>query len=659
MPLQISRSALLVVCLAMLGGCSSGGGGGGGGGGTSQGTITITNRTLTFEALGLTNTTPPPQTVAATVTGVSASETLYIVVKVSGPAVSSVGNITVTGTTTGQATVYPQGQSALGVGTFSSTLTVVACTTDPQCSSTQLNGSPVTINVTYTIDGIASSPASLTYAIGNSPVSTDYTRSFNLTGNQSWTAVSDTAWLTVTPTSGGTSTTSPTAVAATLDPTQIDALDSGTYTANLTLTPHQGDTVTLPVTVNIARTQVNYASPYAQISGSAGSAIIRGEHFDLAPPTGVLFGTTAATTFTLVSPTEIDATYPPLAAGTYLVHVPNAQGIDRTRAQLTIFDAPTYPAVSLDYPGTNPQGVGVTNVFYDAGRGALLVYVESPYPSPEILRYSYSSATGWSASPLAVTFPGAGAMCFSADGAKIFVGFQDQTIPSALDLGVWEVDPVTLAVLKTTKETLTPVLAPPESMSVANDGLTILSFRQNAPMAYSELRPGLNPLVPNGAEIGGLTGSSLDGSTVAMSGGGPQQDTGAVWNASNEQLTTINFAQTSWQPGLNRNGTNLVIGTAVYDGQFALLGSLPVTTAASILSPTSAKAYTWDTNGTTGTVRTFDISAAPVGGQFPEIGTGVTPPGTYLGAYAVMAVSPDGGTLFLAGTNHIAVMPAP
>ena len=94
-------------------------------------------------------------------------------------------------------------------------------------------------------------------------------------------------------------------------------------------------------------------------------------------------------------------------------------------------------------------------------------------------------------------------------------------------------------------------------------------------------------------------------------------------------------------------------------GQFALLGSLPTTTAASILSPTSTKAYTWDTKGTTGTVRTFDISAAPVGGQFPEIGTGVTPPGTYLGYYVVMAISPDGGTLFLAGTNQIAVMPTP
>jgi hypothetical protein len=655
MPLQIGRSVLLVVCLATLGGCS--GGGGGGGGGTPQGTITITDRTLTFEALGLSATTPPPQTVTATVTGVSPPETLYIVIKVTGPAVSSVGNITVTGTTTGQATVYPQGQSALGVGTFSSTLTVVACTTDPQCSSTQLNGSPITINVTYKIDGIASSPASLAYAIGNSPVSTDYTGSFNLSGNQSWTAASDTAWLTVTPASGSASTT-PTAVTATLDPTQINALDSGTYTANVTLTPQQGNTVTLPVTVNIARTQVNYASPYAQISGSAGSAIIRGEHFDLAPPTGVLFGTTAATTFTLVSPTEIDATYPPLAAGSYLIHVPNAQGIDRTRAQLTIFDAPSYPAVSLDYPGTNPQGVGVSNIFYDAGRGALLVYAYSPYPSPEILRYSYSSATGWSASPLVATFPGAGAMCFSADGAKIFVGFQDPTVPSSLDLGVWEIDPVTLAVLKTTTETLSPVLAAPESISVANDGLTILSFAQNAPMTYSELRPGFNPLVPNGQEIGGLTASSLDGSVVALTGGGPQQDIGALWNASSEQLTTMTFSQ-SGQPGLNRNGTNLVIGAAVYGAQFTLAGSLPATTAASILSPTSAKAYTWDTNGTTGTVRTFDISAAPVGGQFPEIGTGVTPPGTYLGAYVVMAISPDGGTLFLAGTNHIAVMPAP
>lgn len=299
---------------------------------------------------------------------------------------------------------------------------------------------------------------------------------------------------------------------------------------------------------------------------------------------------------------------------------------------------------------------GVSSAFYDAGRGALLLYMYAP--SPQILRYSYSGATGWTSSPLVVAFPGAGAMSASADGAKIFVGFQDPT-PLSTDLGVWEVDPVALTVLKTTKETLMPVLAAPVSMSVANDGLTIMTFAQNNPMTYSELRPELNLLVPNPSALGGLTASSLDGSIVVMTGGGPDATGGAEWNASNEQLTIANFGQQSQPPSVNRDGTRTVVLAVVYDANFAVLGNLPATTAASILAPSAAKAYTWDTNGITGTVRTFDISAAPVAGQFPEVGTGVTPPGTYVGQFARMAISPDGGTLFLAGQNNIAVMPAP
>ena len=205
--------------------------------------------------------------------------------------------------------------------------------------------------------------SSLAYAVGNNPVSANFTASLSVSGNQDWTVQSDTPWLSVTPTSGSAATI-PTVLTATVDASQVDALDSGTYTANIRLSG--GNIITVPVTLNVARTQVNYASPYVQVSGATGDVIIRGEHFDLAPPTGVVFGSAAATAFTVMSPTEIHATHPPLAAGTYVVHVPNAQNIDRTRAQLTIFDAQNVSAASLDYPGSNPQGVGISSLFYDA-----------------------------------------------------------------------------------------------------------------------------------------------------------------------------------------------------------------------------------------------------------------------------------------------------
>ena len=61
--------------------------------------------------------------------------------------------------------------------------------------------------------------------------------------------------------------------------------------------------------------------------------------------TGVRFGASDdATTFTVVSNTEIRASHAALAAGTYDVRVVNGQGFDRSRAQLKVVDAPTFAA---------------------------------------------------------------------------------------------------------------------------------------------------------------------------------------------------------------------------------------------------------------------------------------------------------------------------
>ncbi len=65
--------------------------------------------------------------------------------------------------------MYPANASTLGPGTYSSTITVWACTSGPSCATGNLAGSPSTVAVTYTIDGISASAASLAYAVGNDP----------------------------------------------------------------------------------------------------------------------------------------------------------------------------------------------------------------------------------------------------------------------------------------------------------------------------------------------------------------------------------------------------------------------------------------------------------------------------------------------------------
>lgn len=110
-------------------------------------TFTLSTDSLTFATANL-NSIPPTQTLTATVP-TNLSGTLYFVVQVTGPAVISVDNFTVTSSTTGRATVYPEFASKLGAGTHTSTITVTACTNDPTCATGQLPGSPRTVNVTY------------------------------------------------------------------------------------------------------------------------------------------------------------------------------------------------------------------------------------------------------------------------------------------------------------------------------------------------------------------------------------------------------------------------------------------------------------------------------------------------------------------------------
>jgi hypothetical protein len=248
---QLFRFASIAFCL-ILAACGSGGGGGGGdSNGGSSGTLSLSTNALTFTAPN-TSSTPPSQIITATVTGVT-SGTLYIKIVSTGPAVASITNIVVTGTTKGQGTINPAPASTLGVGTHTSTVTVYACTTDPNCTSGQLAGSPQTVNVTYTITGVAASVSLLDYSIGDSPFASSLAREFNVTGypDQNWNAAGNVPWLSVFPMNGNAGTA--TQVIAYLVQEQLVVMSNGTYTGTVTITPSSGLAVTIPVTLTIAR----------------------------------------------------------------------------------------------------------------------------------------------------------------------------------------------------------------------------------------------------------------------------------------------------------------------------------------------------------------------------------------------------------------------
>ena len=663
-------AGFMIVALGGLAACGGGGGGGGGGnnngggggGGGTGLTLSLSTNALTFSAVP--PFSPASEIVTATLTG-SGSGTLFIVIVPSNPAVANVTNVIVTPPNSGQGIVVPGSSAALGPGSHSATITVRACLNDPTCATGQVSGSPQIINVTYNITGIKSSTANLTYNIGNAPVAGDLTRSFNVTGfpAQTWTITDNMPWLDLTPTTG--SAPAAVSVSANLAATPLDELNNGTFSGTVTLTPMTGAPVLIPVTLNVSRTQVSYVAPYVAQTGVAGDVIIRGDNFNAITPTGVRFGTVDdATSFTVVSNTEIRATHGPLAAGIYRVHVLNGAGIDRTRADLQVVDAPVFAETTLQYP--DGPGVILKNLVYDAERRAVFATIHyniGGRQSGRLLRWAFTSA--WEPAIQTQYLP-LNAAALTTDGTKLLVAHFD---PLFQRFGVAEVDPVTLA------QTRLTYLEPARnfeasSLAVSNNGDAIIIADSSDStgtfpiFAYSPLTAVLRqPAQPSLFGVDdGFAAASEDGSLVLV----PNSNAPPPLSANPTLAYNSNTGQFDLAPGMvrafrapkiNRHATRLLFdGVDVRDANLDLLGSLPNTTMSAVLAPQELVAYAYDNSGT---VRVYDLAATPVGGIYPELTPAITLSNSPGVAIYEMTISPDGGTLFLGGSDQVVVVPLP
>jgi hypothetical protein len=629
--------------------------------------MTLSANSLTLAATD--GGTPAGQTVTASFSG-TGSGTLYVLVVPADPALISVGNVAINGTTSGQAVVTPAAPTTAGAGKHSTTIAVTACLNDATCKTNQIAGSPQTINVTYTVAGVGASITGLSYTIGNSAVAADYSQTFNVSGypTQTWTSVITNApWLSLGSSTGSTGAT--VSVQATLDQTQVGALANGTYTGSVTLSAPSGIGVTLPVTLTLARIKVNFVAPYVGTSNTSDTVIIRGEHFGLVRPTSVNFGSTAASSFTVVGDTEIDATYPALPAGTYPVQiVASDTAVGTSRARLVIVDPPKFPSARLSY-AVSPLSV-VTELAFDAERQAFLVQFNdrSLQPPNELLRYAFDSGV-W-ATPIATNVPPAGDFALSIDGTQILSsGYDDSVLVSNGEAVVVPLSPTTLLPIGAKAGSPAAVGFGVQSLAVANDGQAIVettNFQfsgENPILGYAELRgtisvlPQTTTVVSNKAVVG----ASSDGATVLVVSNSPGVPSGpavAKYDTSAGKLTQLGSFVQSGSISIDRHGTRVLLNaTGVYDHNLTLRGSLPGTTVGSVLSPDAHRAYTYDSSGS---VRVFDLTAAPTAGLYPEITPAKPLPGPPgLSTWARLIVSPDGGSLFVAIGGGVYIVPLP
>ena len=140
-----------------------------------------------------------------------------------------------------------------------------------------------------------------------------------------------------------------------------------------------GPSVMSPITSNTADITVNQGTPtvtsISPISGPAvGGTAVTITGTNLTGATAVYFGTTAATSFTVVSDTSITATSPAGTAGTVDVTVTTAGGTSATSSadQFTYVAAPTVSSVVLD-TGSTAGGSTVT-ITGTSFTGATAVY---------------------------------------------------------------------------------------------------------------------------------------------------------------------------------------------------------------------------------------------------------------------------------------------
>src|SRR5262249_22699829 len=102
-------------------------------------------------------------------------------------------------------------------------------------------------------------------------------------------------------------------------------------------------------------------APRVGTANVAGEVVIRGMGFT--GTTTVSFGGTPATALSVVSSTEIRATYPALPAGIHPVHLQAGGAAIPFTESLAIVSAPAYASTSLTYPSA-PQSL--RGVVYDA-----------------------------------------------------------------------------------------------------------------------------------------------------------------------------------------------------------------------------------------------------------------------------------------------------
>jgi Viral BACON domain len=506
---------------------------------------------------------------------------------------------------------------------------------------------PATVSVTYTLAArqLHASPAGWSPIVGPSTVAADLSQSVALSDSGtalSWTATANVPWLSVSPPSGTTGVGAATSIA--ILPSALETLPFGPSAAVVTFAydaPGGGaEQVVVPVSLYLALGQLTHVMPRTAVAGVAGPGAAYG-----VGAWGITVGGVD------VVPSLNQLTFPALAAGTYPVSVLNALGLSRSQASLRVVDPVTRAASATASPGRKTQLAfdDAAGVLYAANAGAGAVE-------------RFREAAGWAREALPIA--GLRDAALSPDGA---------TLAALAGAEVKVVDAASFAL-----DPQQPAAAIPEPGAAALDWRIAYGGDRRALLIRADAQAG-TPYLFDGASLAAVAGGARPGGQPGVPGDGTD-----IWitHPSASPALPVTVYQTTFQSFLDRTAFAGDHVSADRGGVFILFqrdgsasgtsdtllldartafpvpggGKLPGTIANAILTQDGSRAVALD--GSTGNVRVFAFD--PATGLFAELGpAGGTAPIAPPGPGAVLALSADDRTLFLAGDGSVVVFPLP
>jgi hypothetical protein len=438
--------------------------------------------------------------------------------------------------------------------------------------------------------------------------------------------------------------------------------------------PGSPQTLTVNYVIGPAPTPPDAVMPRVATAGASARVILRGTA--LSGTTSVHFGPHEATAVAVVSDTEVHATHPALAAGTYVIAL-NSGAIPFTGSIVAVAPA-NYSNDSIALP---EQPAALSFLRYDAERGALLAggfYFRWANITNKLWRYTHDGL-GWSAAQT-VNIAGLNDAVLAADGSRLL---------ALADAGVIELSSTDLSILHTTPRPGPGGIGNGTEqlygIAIANNGMALIrggTEGQSGPnpmyyfstqeRSFRAIRPGLL----NGEHRRGLLGSD-DGSRIfgSVSGIMPSQPL-LRYDASTTLRTHRLASEASFPAMATRDAAKIAVISFGYGDPLhhrvhsahddTLLGILrgPVDhddptsrIRLVVLNPQGTRAYVLREDNT---LHTHALDQPTVDGAFVEVGSPVTitlPTQQSLGLIATM--TPDGRTLFIGGNRGVLVVPTP